>query len=65
MANQQWREWTWIVIGNFEKASGCQFFKVSALARNSLKYCKMLLHCGIFQEIGFHHLIGHLQQLVT
>ena len=31
----------------FEKASGCQFFKGSSLARKSFKFEKMLLQCEL------------------
>ena len=30
----------------FEKASGCQFFKGSSLARKSLKFCKNVAAIG-------------------
>ena len=46
------------MIWIFEKASECQLFKGSSLARKSLKLCKKC-YCSVksFQEIGFNHLV--------
>ena len=49
-------------LGIFEKASGCQFFKGSSLARKSLKFC---CNVDFLQEIAFNHLVTANLVLIT